>query len=169
MNRILNNQRREGFIKSGFKVLIIRIIAICILMIIYYAIQWNFLRQFLAFSLERIFSYTGNSNIHFLHDDSYNLLVNGNPFILTSNCTYIDLALIIAPLCWRLDQSIRRNLSGIILITCLILFLNVFRIWAAIYFYQSGASWISAHNIPDIFIHLIIITMCTLSALNADL
>lgn len=142
---------------------------ICIFIFIYYTIPWNFLIQFLTFSLDRIFSFSGNSSIQFIHNGDYILLINGNPFIITVNCTYIDLALIIAPLCWRLHQSIFRNLSRIVCITCLILLLNVLRIWVAIHFYQSGISWESIHNIPDIAIHIIIITTCALLALKVDL
>jgi hypothetical protein len=142
---------------------------VCILVIIYFVFQWNFLIQFVTSALSKIFSFTSSSSILFTQNGESCLLVNGNLFIITRACTYIDLALTVAPLCWRLNNSIFRNLSVILLITFLILLMNIIRISGTVYFYLEGASWELIHHIPDISLRLIIVAISAFSALKADL
>jgi exosortase/archaeosortase family protein len=145
------------------------VVVICILVALFYAFQWNFLRHFFTFLLQKIFTISGTSTIFSLQNGDSYLFVKENPFNITAACTYIDLVLIIIPLIWRIQRSLIRNLSMIIVVVCLILALNVLRIWGTIYFYLAGVSWESIHHIPDVIIHVIIITVCVIFALKADL
>lgn len=155
--------------RSGYKVFALRGILIVTLLFIYNELPWDFLVQSLSSSLDSIFSFFGNSSVQYMMNNDHILQVNGIPFIITANCTYLDVALVAAPLCWRIQKGILMNLFRMVILMSLIQLLSLLRIWVAIHFYLAGASWEYLHDVPYVVLYIIIVATCSILALQVDL
>lgn len=146
-------------------------IRLCILfmfILIYHSFDWISLRKALYNTLILI---NNSFNIFTISDKYYDELgfvIDGVLFYVSPNCTYIDLVLLIAPFWWRFRQTLRINFFRLLVLFVVIMSGNLVRITTALYFYDRGASWTLAHNVPDIILHVITISFSVIMALKND-
>jgi exosortase/archaeosortase len=96
------------------------------------------------------------------------LIVDGLWFAITPDCTYLDLMLIVAPLCWNLGVPIKRNVLRLGALIVAISVVNTARVIVALGSRADGASWFLAHNLPDMLICYPAITLAVIRAIVED-
>lgn len=154
--------------KGGYRSFLLRLFILAGLVVIYYQFEWIWLRAGLFYIITGVFGFFGGIDISGFHYDNFYIVVEGRTFYVSPNCTYIDLAFIIAPFWWRFGQPFAKNAGRQILIFTLILSANVGRVWVAIYFFAKGFSWQLFHNLPDMGLHIIVIAISVILALKND-
>lgn len=154
--------------KKRYQYLLIRICLLLILIITFRHSNWNFLIQAYLQILDKILIFLGVSYFYFAKDAENIILINGSSYHFTAECTYLELFFITFPFCIRFKQSIYVNLIRIIYLMTAIFLINIVRITIVAYFYNSDASWEYFHEIPDILIHIVLISLIVIMSLRTD-
>lgn len=147
----------------------LRLVILIILMLLYYNLNWYFLREVLNNVIAKILNISGQICITYNTGNSSYMLVNGNRYSITAHCTYLDLIFITAPFCWRYQLKLFTNLTRLAGFALVVFTFNIIRIIIALYLYHKGHPWDLVHNLPDILIHIIVITLCVCLAIRIDL
>ena len=138
-------------------------------MLLYFNLNWYFLREFLNNVIAKILDVSGQICISYNTENSYYMLINGYRYNITANCTYLDITFIIAPFCWRFQRQLFTNIIRLAWIALFIFIFNIIRIVIALYYYHLGYPWYMVHNLPDILIHIIVVTLFVCLAIRIDL
>ncbi|MBI5827483.1 MAG: hypothetical protein HZB22_07150 [Deltaproteobacteria bacterium] len=158
-----------GLSRSSDRVLVLRLLGAGVLIALYYALDWSGLREVVRGAVAVFLGLLGHRAVSVDNGGEFYLLVDGyRSFAITANCTYADLALVMAPFCWRLRTPLLLNLSRLAVISAAIMIVNIARVVMAIDLYQGGVSWSLAHLLPDIAIHSASIAAAVWLALRSD-
>lgn len=151
------------------RVLLLRLLWAGVLIALYYSLDWSGLREAVRGAVAVSLGFLGHSAVSVDNGGGFYLLVDGyRSFAITANCTYADLALVMAPFCWRLRTPLILNLARLAVISAAIMIVNIARVVLAIDLYQGGVSWSMAHLLPDIAIHSASIAVAVWLALGSD-
>lgn len=112
--------------------------------IVFYSLEWRVCRLLIIDVLVAPLSRCGYTT----HVVGYELQVNGVPFAITRDCTYMEWVLYAFPLLWR-PGRIQTNMSCILAVVAGIWGLNLLRIWFSIIWNVAGVSWFWAHDFFD--------------------
>ncbi len=96
------------------------------------------------------------------------LVCSGDLFRVTPNCTYAAVMAILAPLLWRYQRSVRRNIAHLLVLAAGMSLVNVVRLALAVSLYQQGGEWRTVHDIPDAVIQVLVIVVFTVRAARVD-
>jgi hypothetical protein len=148
---------------------LIRAIAVIAGLVAYYSIDWLPLQRAwqsaFAFGLDAI----GHDVRVVGHESVPYLLVEGQTFLLSPNCTYVDFALVLTPLLWRPNRSWRWNLGLLLAIGFFLALFNWTRVLFAIHVHiTSSLSWRTLHFWPDFILHVGLISGAAICALWTD-
>lgn len=152
-----------------FRFFIIRAILFFSLLAFYYTINWRGVAYILR---ECIYRGLTNLNYSVYKIDAggeFLLRVNDYKFIFNSNCTYIDLLLLALPLAFGSLRTINKSILIYVFTSVLILTINYFRVMAAILLNIKGIEWKWCHEIPDVVIHAIILSILIITTMSRDL
>lgn len=146
----------------------LRLLAVIGVLPLYYAFDWHLLQaasqKFFTLGLTLIGD-APQSSI------SGPLLISLNAkfFGFNAHCTYFDLWLVLSPLVWRFSLPLRSNLLRLAILALIIAGLNTVRVVTAIHLYAiHDMSWNLVHYVPDLVLHLLIITAVSLRTLWVD-
>lgn len=149
--------------------LVARLLWAGVLISLYYALDWSALREAVRGAVAVFLGFLGHSAVSVDNGGEFYLIVDGyRSFAITANCTYADLALVMAPFCWRLRTPLLANLARLAVIAVAVMIINIARVVLAIDLYQGGVSWSLAHLLPDIAIHSASIAAAVWLALVSD-
>lgn len=158
-----------GLSRRSDGVLVLRLLGAGVLIALYYSLDWSGLREAVRGAVAIFLNLLGHSAVSVDKGGGFYLLVDGyRSFAITANCTYADLALVMAPFCWRLRTPLILNLARLAVISAAIMIVNIVRVVLAIDLYQGGVSWGVAHLLPDIAIHSAFIAAAVWLALRSD-
>lgn len=115
---------------------------------VFYGLDWIWLRGALTHSLVFLLEQSGYApQMHVLE-----IVFPVARFPITAECTYVDLALCMAPFFWRDHLSFRRNLIRLTVLALTVTCLNEVRVLWAILGTLRGHSWFTAHDLPDLML-----------------
>lgn len=158
-----------GLSRRSDRVLVLRLMGAGVLIALYYSLDWAGLREAVRGAVAVFLGLLGHTAVSVDTGGGVYLLVDGyRSFAITANCTYADLALVVAPFCWRLRTPLILNLTRLAVISAAIMTVNIARVVMAIDLYQRGVSWSMAHLLPDIAIHSVSIAVAVWLALRSD-
>jgi hypothetical protein len=150
------------------RVLLVRLLAVAILVVAYYTVDWSPVQRVLTVLVASLLRALGHAvGIDWSGPDPA-LELSGRDFAVTANCTYMDLALVLAPLCWRARRGLYRNALVVALMSMAVLLLNPLRVVFAIHLTIKGAGWTYAHTVPDLTIHGVAISLAAILAFRSD-
>lgn len=138
--------------------LLARLGAVALLVGLYYQVDWSWLARALADAVAGVLHLAGHS-VALADDPGGAALVVARParddqvFVVTANCTYADLVLTAAPLCWAAGLGLRRNLVRLGLLAAAVATLNLARLTWAVAAFAQGVAWRWAHQAPDLLVH----------------
>lgn len=151
------------------KYLLLRLLGLGVLVFVYYALDWTLLRLGLREVIGFLMGFTGHAAMPVDSGKGIFLVVeSGFLFEIGTPCTYVNLFLIAAPFCWRFQRSAADNILRLTILATAVQVFNVLRVLVALHFHLSGISWTLAHDIPDIAIRFVVISISVLLALRSD-
>lgn len=150
------------------RVSLLRILAFLGLTVLYYALDWSQLQHALAIATATLSGIVGTSATAMQVGGDFLVVFDSGVAVVTPNCTYIDLAAIIALLTWQTQNSLAKNLAQAGLITVIVLTVNLLRSTAAIVGFDAGWSWFAAHALPDYLLYYVTVTIFAFLAIRND-
>lgn len=146
-----------------------RLVALGLLVVLFYSQDWMFLRRLLTNAAGAALTRMGHTTT--VGQDAGDLLltVDGQVYGISPDCTYIDLVLIITPFWWRVGRGIRVNVLRLLVLAFAILAGNVFRVVFGMHFIAQGTSWFLAHDLPDMLIYWPSLAVAVILSIRHDL
>lgn len=149
--------------------LCLRVGAVAFLYLVLEALDWTWLhrgvREAVAFCLEHL----NHGVVLGLSDAGSSCLgVDGTQFRITRGCTYINVAMTLAPFLWRFQNGLDRNLLWLLCWFVVIFAINIARLVFAAHFRLSEWTWSAAHDWPNQILRWSIVVPAVLLALRAD-
>jgi len=127
----------------------LRLVALALMVGVYCSFEWTLLRTLLGGLAVAILSGVGHQAGLAASGDQIFLSVDGARFSILAACTYVDLALTLAPFTWRMGRPLGSNLMRVFSVILAVLAMNVARVVLAIHLHTTGAGWSLAHDAPD--------------------
>lgn len=155
-------------IKTGLRRFFIRSFLMFLLIMLYFYMDWSWFQLTLCDIIINIFRFVSDYHITNGNGNIYHIIMNGTVFYISANCTYMDLVLTILPFCFSFHRALPGNICRILFISTGICFFNIIRIMISMHLYEKGFAWQTAHNLPDIFIHILTIIIFVLISLKDD-
>lgn len=148
--------------------LLFRVGAVSLLILLYYSLDWIWLRGIFGAAVASALGYLGHHPISLDAGGAPSLLLKGQPFAITAGCTYADLLFILMPLTWRFRLALATNLLRVAFTALSVFALNLVRVVLALHAYTLGADWTMVHDVPDILIHFSSVLVALLLAVRND-
>ncbi len=121
------------------------LLAEAIAILAFYGIEWSWLRQLHVLWLQTALQALGCAVQTGLHT----LTVNGRPFAISPDCTYVDLILCGLPLLWRVNRRWTANLSVLAAYAVAVALVNLARVLYGVHAFSHGVSLFWSHDLPD--------------------
>lgn len=100
--------------------------------------------------------------------NQWGIVVDGQAFSITRDCTYLELFVWLAPFVWRRNSKLTMNLAVILLLLVMVSAVNFLRLMFTFCVYSRGASWFAAHDLPDLLIFYPTIAIAVLLSVRRD-
>jgi hypothetical protein len=152
----------------AFRRLSVRLAVLTLLIAAYLRTDWTVLQKALRSHIARLLRRAGHRTTEADVDTALLLAVDAELYAITANCTYVDLALTLAPLYWRRELPWSTNARRLAVLAMAILLGNVVRTSLALHLTSSGVSWTWAHTVPDTLIRSLAVGGGVLSAVRDD-
>jgi len=152
----------------AFRILGYRLAALGLMVMVFYAWDWLALRETLRDAVSGFIRALGCTVADSFERGTVAMRVADKQFVISADCTYVDLFLVLAPFVWRVRQSVQRNLLRITATVAIVSVLNFLRVGLAIYYHAQGYSWFFVHELPDYLIYYPSIAIVTLMAFRED-
>lgn len=147
----------------------IRLLTLAVLLAGYECLDWGPAHRAVRSGLAVALTGLGHAVAPLLSEGrSSLLLVDGTLYRVTRGCTYLNLALILAPFVWRFGIRWSRNVLHLGLLFGGILALDVGRLAAAVHAHQAGWSWQLAHDWPNLALRWALVVPAVVLALRCD-
>jgi hypothetical protein len=147
---------------------VVRLGALALAVLLFYSTDWAFLRRLCRSAVGPVLVGLGHRTVASDSGGSIGLAVDGERFSISPDCTYVDLALVLAPFWWRSPRSVTSNLGRIAAGTAVVLGLNLLRITLAMHGLARGQPMWLVHDLPDLLVYWPVIGASVLLALRHD-
>ena len=121
------------------------IAACCLGILVFHALEWNWLRHFDTRCLGQVFAFMDG-------DASFGrfwVQFNGARCDFSSDCTYVEWILCAAPFVWRRQRSFIENIVWLAGMATVVTAANLVRLCLAVLLSSRGYGWFWAHDIAD--------------------
>lgn len=145
-----------------------RFAAAASLVLIYYQLDWRWLRLLVRGSSQTVLSALGHQTRSFDAGGDLYVSVDDTAFCFTAGCTYAALILMAAPFYWRLHSMWAANVFRLGALALLVQFVNLGRLSLALHLSTKGIPWRFVHDVPDTVLHYSILIAAVLGALKRD-
>jgi hypothetical protein len=136
--------------------------------LLFWSLDWMVLRAGLAQALQSVLPTWGHWSTVNVADDQVLLVVDGMRFQIGARCTYVDLALCIAPFLWRAALPTALNVFNLLLAFAAVQGINFARLLGTHLALARGGNWTLAHDIPDLTLWSLALAVAVLCALQTD-
>lgn len=129
------------FWKVFWGALVAEVVATCT----FYGLEWNWLRELNLQLVQAALNGLGCS----LEAQDRSLTLPGRVFLITPDCTYVDLIICSFPLLWRVRRSFIGNCGVLTLFAMAVFAVNLPRVALAVYVTANGGSLFWSHDMVD--------------------
>lgn len=145
-----------------------RLLALTGCWILFWSLDWLLLRNWLAQGLHAVLPTWGHWSTVDVVDGQVRLIVDGMLFQVGARCTYVDLALCVAPFLWRAKLATTVNLGILLLAFIAVQGINFARLIGSHVALARGTGWTLAHDVPDLLLWSLALAAAVLFALRND-